>query len=148
MVGASKLLLILLFLLLMNLYLSLPHTSSASSLRAKPLPPPTDEENQYALTAANWPRRILVGGVGAMSNKGAHHHTRHSLDTSRRMSPFSTDAPANRHASPDEGDDRQNASLIPKGMQPSGHAINSTAMDPRYGVEKRLVPTGPNPLHN
>ncbi|KAG6537454.1 hypothetical protein ZIOFF_002548 [Zingiber officinale] len=21
-------------------------------------------------------------------------------------------------------------------------------MDPRYGVEKRLVPTGPNPLHN
>ncbi|KAK9675992.1 hypothetical protein RND81_11G046400 [Saponaria officinalis] len=24
----------------------------------------------------------------------------------------------------------------------------STGIDPRYGVEKRLVPSGPNPLHN
>ncbi|KDP20081.1 hypothetical protein JCGZ_05850 [Jatropha curcas] len=23
-----------------------------------------------------------------------------------------------------------------------------TEIDPRYGVEKRLVPTGPNPLHH
>ncbi|GAY58069.1 hypothetical protein CUMW_184250 [Citrus unshiu] len=27
-------------------------------------------------------------------------------------------------------------------------AAGSTDMDPRYGVEKRLVPTGPNPLHH
>ncbi|KAL9438308.1 hypothetical protein AB3S75_024058 [Citrus x aurantiifolia] len=27
-------------------------------------------------------------------------------------------------------------------------AAGSTEMDPRYGVEKRLVPTGPNPLHH
>ncbi|ESW27144.1 hypothetical protein PHAVU_003G177600 [Phaseolus vulgaris] len=25
---------------------------------------------------------------------------------------------------------------------------NQTEIDPRYGVEKRLVPTGPNPLHH
>ncbi|KAH7425263.1 hypothetical protein KP509_11G047100 [Ceratopteris richardii] len=25
---------------------------------------------------------------------------------------------------------------------------NRTSIDPRYGVDKRLVPTGPNPLHN
>ncbi|KAK8710490.1 hypothetical protein V6N13_145811 [Hibiscus sabdariffa] len=30
-----------------------------------------------------------------------------------------------------------------KGPEPSGSEI-----DPRYGVEKRLVPTGPNPLHH
>ncbi|RDX77078.1 CLAVATA3/ESR (CLE)-related protein 13, partial [Mucuna pruriens] len=25
---------------------------------------------------------------------------------------------------------------------------NQTEIDPRYGVDKRLVPTGPNPLHH
>ncbi|KAJ0683318.1 hypothetical protein HanPI659440_Chr16g0657011 [Helianthus annuus] len=25
---------------------------------------------------------------------------------------------------------------------------SGSRIDPRYGVEKRLVPTGPNPLHN
>uniref|UniRef100_A0A803QQX5 Uncharacterized protein n=1 Tax=Cannabis sativa TaxID=3483 RepID=A0A803QQX5_CANSA len=30
---------------------------------------------------------------------------------------------------------------------PSGR-FGSSTIDPRYGVEKRLVPSGPNPLHN
>ncbi|KAI5678940.1 hypothetical protein M9H77_09890 [Catharanthus roseus] len=32
---------------------------------------------------------------------------------------------------------------FPPSPTPSDHDI-----DPRYGVEKRLVPSGPNPLHN
>ncbi|KAK9935056.1 hypothetical protein M0R45_022171 [Rubus argutus] len=32
---------------------------------------------------------------------------------------------------------------LPPPPSPSDHEI-----DPRYGVEKRLVPSGPNPLHN
>ncbi|CAM8884353.1 unnamed protein product [Rhodiola kirilowii] len=31
----------------------------------------------------------------------------------------------------------------PQPLPPSSYKI-----DPRYGVQKRLVPTGPNPLHN
>ncbi|KAH6799113.1 hypothetical protein C2S51_035597 [Perilla frutescens var. frutescens] len=40
----------------------------------------------------------------------------------------------------------------PQGMhhhQPPSPARNGgDEIDPRYGVEKRLVPSGPNPLHN
>ncbi|CAJ2650386.1 unnamed protein product [Trifolium pratense] len=28
------------------------------------------------------------------------------------------------------------------------HENNRVEVDPRYGVDKRLVPSGPNPLHN
>ncbi|KAL5759220.1 hypothetical protein ACOSQ2_018058 [Xanthoceras sorbifolium] len=40
-------------------------------------------------------------------------------------------------SSPDDDDDQ-------KKVQPA----HETQIDPRYGVEKRLVPTGPNPLHH
>ncbi|KAL4341480.1 hypothetical protein GQ457_08G035890 [Hibiscus cannabinus] len=30
----------------------------------------------------------------------------------------------------------------------TGHEPSGNEIDPRYGVEKRLVPTGPNPLHH
>ncbi|KAL6640183.1 hypothetical protein ACP70R_022032 [Stipagrostis hirtigluma subsp. patula] len=37
-----------------------------------------------------------------------------------------------------------------QGIPPSGSAGNGggEGVDPRYGVQKRLVPTGPNPLHH
>ncbi|AES62088.1 hypothetical protein MtrunA17_Chr1g0198831 [Medicago truncatula] len=39
-----------------------------------------------------------------------------------------------------------------KHLHPQGFAVqkdpSDTAIDPRYGVEKRRVPTGPNPLHH
>ncbi|XP_018812503.1 CLAVATA3/ESR (CLE)-related protein 10-like [Juglans regia] len=31
---------------------------------------------------------------------------------------------------------------------PSPPPLQTDEIDPRYGVEKRLVPSGPNPLHN
>eukprot|EP00250_Pteridium_aquilinum_P008040 c17619_g1_i1 orf=504-938(-) len=31
---------------------------------------------------------------------------------------------------------------------PAPEEAEGSEIDPRYGVEKRLVPTGPNPLHN
>ncbi|KAK4772239.1 hypothetical protein SAY86_014014 [Trapa natans] len=31
---------------------------------------------------------------------------------------------------------------------PSPPPLSDDEIDPRYGVEKRLVPSGPNPLHN
>lgn len=43
----------------------------------------------------------------------------------------------------------------PHGKNPRGHSLHPPdppddghEVDPRYGVEKRLVPTGPNPLHH
>ncbi|CAL9098649.1 unnamed protein product [Musa textilis] len=33
-------------------------------------------------------------------------------------------------------------------LQPPPQPPVRNEIDPRYGVEKRLVPTGPNPLHN
>ncbi|XP_030448608.2 CLAVATA3/ESR (CLE)-related protein 12 [Syzygium oleosum] len=43
----------------------------------------------------------------------------------------------------------------PRGKSPRGHSPHlpdppddGRKVDPRYGVEKRLVPTGPNPLHH
>ncbi|KAL4184319.1 hypothetical protein AMTRI_Chr10g225010 [Amborella trichopoda] len=46
--------------------------------------------------------------------------------------------------------------LFPRNRFPISHSSPflsltppySEEIDPRYGVEKRLVPTGPNPLHN
>lgn len=36
----------------------------------------------------------------------------------------------------------------PEPPPPGGGTNNGHEIDPRYGVEKRLVPTGPNPLHH
>uniref|UniRef100_A0A2P2QDS1 Uncharacterized protein n=1 Tax=Rhizophora mucronata TaxID=61149 RepID=A0A2P2QDS1_RHIMU len=42
---------------------------------------------------------------------------------------------------------RFRAQPIPPALSsPSGG--DESQIDPRYGVEKRLVPSGPNPLHN
>ncbi|CAL9205009.1 unnamed protein product [Musa hybrid cultivar] len=38
--------------------------------------------------------------------------------------------------------------LQPPPQPPPGEEEEEEEVDPRYGVEKRLVPTGPNPLHN
>ncbi|RCV17641.1 hypothetical protein SEVIR_3G241500v4 [Setaria viridis] len=35
-----------------------------------------------------------------------------------------------------------------QGIPPSGVGKGEDELDPRYGVQKRLVPTGPNPLHH
>ncbi|KAF8715819.1 hypothetical protein HU200_026771 [Digitaria exilis] len=37
---------------------------------------------------------------------------------------------------------------VPVSLPPPGHDGSGEEIDPRYGVAKRLVPTGPNPLHN
>ncbi|XP_038972687.1 CLAVATA3/ESR (CLE)-related protein 9-like [Phoenix dactylifera] len=37
---------------------------------------------------------------------------------------------------------------LPPPPQPPPPPPMEEEIDPRYGVEKRLVPTGPNPLHN
>ncbi|WOK99660.1 hypothetical protein Cni_G08372 [Canna indica] len=39
-------------------------------------------------------------------------------------------------------------SLLHGPRPPPVPAAVGDEIDPRYGVEKRLVPTGPNPLHN
>ncbi|PHU02441.1 CLAVATA3/ESR (CLE)-related protein 9 [Capsicum chinense] len=37
---------------------------------------------------------------------------------------------------------------FPPPPSPSSSSSSLDEIDPRYGVEKRLVPSGPNPLHN
>ncbi|KAG4136984.1 hypothetical protein ERO13_D07G042900v2 [Gossypium hirsutum] len=64
-----------------------------------------------------------------VSTSHHHHHNRKVLATKFDFTPF-------LH--------HKHQSQVPVAHpQPSGNDI-----DPRYGVEKRLVPTGPNPLHH
>ncbi|KAK8606566.1 hypothetical protein V6N13_030844 [Hibiscus sabdariffa] len=85
----------------------------------------------------------LAGGHGneninvSHQVSGSQHHTfrrnRKVLATKFDFSPFL------RHRQR-----RRRRGHVPvTGPEPSGNQI-----DPRYGVEKRLVPTGPNPLHH
>lgn len=59
-----------------------------------------------------------------------HHHQQHKKPRRRSSSPPSTTEPLEA-----AGDDHD-------------HDHDGNEIDPRYGVEKRRVPTGPNPLHH
>ncbi|MED6132773.1 hypothetical protein PIB30_021900 [Stylosanthes scabra] len=68
------------------------------------------------------------------------HHHHHPLNNGRKVlaskfdfSPFFNHHHRHKHAS----------AGVAANEDPSGREI-----DPRYGVEKRRVPTGPNPLHH
>lgn len=140
-------LVILLLLLLMNQYLS-----SSQSLHASFLQEPTRSTITVTESPsdANWPRRML-GGRNA-PNK-SHHHKHHHTYSSSASSNSTSNYAVNGHAA-GALTDTQNASIL--GNTQAGEctspspqcANNGTTIDPRYGVEKRLVPTGPNPLHN
>lgn len=140
-------LVILLLLLLMNQYLS-----SSQSLHASFLQEPTRSTITVTESPsdANWPRRML-GGRNA-PNK-SHHHKHHHTYSSSASSNSTSNYAVNGHAAGALAD-TQNASILGNTQagectSPSPHcANNGTTIDPRYGVEKRLVPTGPNPLHN
>ncbi|CAD5169177.1 unnamed protein product [Musa acuminata subsp. malaccensis] len=54
------------------------------------------------------------------------------------------DVAATSHARHHHHHHRHNQSQKTSLVDPSG----VDEIDPRYGVEKRLVPTGPNPLHH
>ncbi|WOL14082.1 hypothetical protein Cni_G22862 [Canna indica] len=62
---------------------------------------------------------------------GTRTHARHRHQHGHRLH---RRAPRGRHSA---------GSIIAGALQDNGDEI-----DPQYGVEKRLVPTGPNPLHH
>ncbi|KAH1080505.1 hypothetical protein J1N35_020266 [Gossypium stocksii] len=77
-----------------------------------------DDVNNGRTTSSN--RKILAATKFDFTPFLHHHHNHHRWHRPRHV-------PADNIRRP----------------EPSGNEI-----DPRYGVEKRLVPTGPNPLHH
>ncbi|KAI5063748.1 hypothetical protein GOP47_0022295 [Adiantum capillus-veneris] len=98
----------------------------------------------------HWPRRML-GSQEPASNKTSYgipdhkHKVTHKspMDGSRASSSNTINVPEEK----DPGDRLQAQDCSSSSRV---HCANNgtSGIDPRYGVEKRLVPTGPNPLHN
>ncbi|XP_059642767.1 CLAVATA3/ESR (CLE)-related protein 12-like [Cornus florida] len=61
----------------------------------------------------------------------SHHHDHHTLPTRKALATKFDFTPFMRHH-------RRHVPVRP----------GSSEIDPRYGAEMRLVPTGPNPLHH
>ncbi|CAL9130048.1 unnamed protein product [Musa textilis] len=82
---------------------------------------PSTLQSSHANTSSI-PRKMLLAkpDVAAISHARHHHHHHYGHQHRHNQS--------------------QKTSLV----DPSG----GDEIDPRYGVEKRLVPTGPNPLHH
>nr|XP_009770982.1 PREDICTED: CLAVATA3/ESR (CLE)-related protein 12-like [Nicotiana sylvestris] len=75
------------------------------------------------------------------NNKNINHPWlvhRKALDTNFDSTPF-----VKNHYHHHKHDRRNYTVNVDKQPEPGGSEI-----DPRYGVEKRLVPSGPNPLHH
>lgn len=64
---------------------------------------------------------------------------------SRRML---TDSNGRRYLEKNSDDLGNQPLNIPAPRTPVYESDDGNEIDPRYGVEKRLVPTGPNPLHH
>lgn len=64
---------------------------------------------------------------------------------SRRML---TDSNGRRYLEKNSDDLGNQPLNIPAPQTPVYESDDGNEIDPRYGVEKRLVPTGPNPLHH
>lgn len=78
--------------------------------------------------------RLVSNTTGAVPrNSGQQNHHRHRCDLISRSTHRLRSLCIQLHKT----------QPLPPPSPPSDHEI-----DPRYGVEKRLVPSGPNPLHN
>lgn len=72
-------------------------------------------------------RRALASKFDRLHRHRHHHHRHHS------------------HPVGLESNSRMGLDVVPASLSP---VDDGNEIDPRYGVEKRLVPTGPNPLHH
>ena len=82
------------------------------------------------------PRKLQDQGQITSSRNNHHRHYRH-----RACDSFSHEK-SRSLCNQFHGNNRHNRPLLPPSPSPLSE------IDPRYGVEKRLVPSGPNPLHN
>ncbi|CAL9043110.1 unnamed protein product [Musa banksii] len=78
---------------------------------------------------------------GPSSLQSSHANT---SSIPRKMLLAKLDVAATSHARHHHHHHRHNQSQKTSLVDPSG----GDEIDPRFGVEKRLVPTGPNPLHH
>lgn len=97
------------------------------------------------MTTTRWPavpRKMLLGAMTSFdaaaspSSTGQHRHLHHHHHHHHKH---------HHHHHRHHADQRWNwHGVIP----PSAGGEGDEAIDPRYGVQKRLVPSGPNPLHH
>ncbi|XP_066308187.1 inactive protein FON2 SPARE1-like [Miscanthus floridulus] len=125
--AAATALAVLLLLLLLCLAVALIHGNGLARSRRP--------------TTTRWPavpRKMLLAmtsfdAAASPSSTGHHHHHHHHLQHHHHHR--NADRRWNRHG------------VIPS-LPPSAAGEGDEAIDPRYGVQKRLVPSGPNPLHH
>lgn len=96
------------------------------------------------MTTTRWPavpRKMLLAmtsfdAAASPSSTGQHRHLHHHHHHHHKH---------HHHHHRHHADQRWNwHGVIP----PSAGGEGDEAIDPRYGVQKRLVPSGPNPLHH
>ncbi|MCO5580715.1 hypothetical protein L7F22_034585 [Adiantum nelumboides] len=147
MVGAINIILILLLVQFMKqCSSSSSHDGNSSANDTEILRP-----NNTTEPTPRWPRRMLGGHESVPNNTTrhipGHKHKATNMSSMDGNQPVSSLKPTNvPEESMDPADRLQAQECSPSS---SAHCTNNgTGIDPRYGVEKRLVPTGPNPLHN
>lgn len=147
-VGAINMTLILLLLLFMSECLSSTSLDVDAASRNDTI---SRIKDITGFSSRHWPPRRMLGSRRYASNATAYHiddkHNKNLIDgssaSSSNMTTFSSVSERNHIPEEDRFQADQDCSPSSKDC-----IHNSTTIDPRYGVEKRLVPTGPNPLHN
>ncbi|KAG1368630.1 putative CLAVATA3/ESR (CLE)-related protein 9 [Cocos nucifera] len=85
------------------------------------------------LSEASSPRKAFSGHLCNRRHRSHHHHhSENSFSMRHQPPPWCLPFPRGQ--------------LVPPPQPPPPPLAEE--IDPRYGVDKRLVPTGPNPLHN
>ncbi|KAH0991179.1 hypothetical protein GBA52_002662 [Prunus armeniaca] len=109
--------------------------------------------HEYYNSTINLHKQIIIGSSSHTINSYSHHHhyhhhhrpsnfiTRKVLASKFDFTPFVHHRQQHQRSKSSRGDHHH--------MQPQSEpSADGNEIDPRYGVEKRRVPTGPNPLHH
>ncbi|CAL8994872.1 unnamed protein product [Prunus brigantina] len=107
--------------------------------------------HEYYNSTINLHKQIIISSSSHTINSYSHHHhhhhrpsnfiTRKVLASKFDFTPFVHHRQQHQRSKSSRGDHHH--------MQPQSEpSADGNEIDPRYGVEKRRVPTGPNPLHH
>ncbi|BFG16979.1 hypothetical protein CerSpe_032530 [Prunus speciosa] len=108
--------------------------------------------HEYYNSTINLHKQIISSSSSHTINSYSHHHhhhhqrpsnfiTRKVLASKFDFTPFVHHRQQHQRSKSSRGDHHH--------MQPQSEpSADGNEIDPRYGVEKRRVPTGPNPLHH
>lgn len=138
-----------LFLILLLLIDVVQLSFFAKAMRPYPTFTPPQSWTQFSQQHSHyWPAAAALSSSSHQPRDISASSLSHPQDNSRKLDSANNHEVFSHQSLNCGGAASSSSSRTDCARSPAPEEAAGSEIDPRYGVEKRLVPTGPNPLHN